>query len=183
MFWLRNKKNIMWIPSLMCSYVNYISGFRSVMLAQDSLKNASTLAKAVVLGQTPTNNGMYIRKLSWKTFAGSWEVWKSYICTLPYVMSPYGLCHEKMSSGHMRAEKTQISSHICAVWSGPSLSANRISEHYRLQYNLNGSNTDGSFTVDDSNSFFSSYKILSIAQENKYLWIFSYFIMELSKPF
>ena len=28
-------------------------------------------------------------------------------------------------------------------------------------------------------SFFSSYKILPIAQENKYLGIFSYFIMEL----
>ena len=51
---------------------------------------------------------------------------------------------------------------------------------WKLQYNLNGSNTDGSFTVDDSNSFFSPYKILPIAQENKYLGIvFSYFIMEL----
>ena len=49
----------------------------------------------------------------------------------------------------------------------------------RVQYNLNGSNTDGSFTVDDSNSFFSPYKILPIGQENKYLGIFSYFIMEL----
>ena len=48
-----------------------------------------------------------------------------------------------------------------------------------IQYNLNGSNTDGSFNVDDSNSFFSSYKILPIAQENKYSMIFSYFIMEL----
>ena len=48
-----------------------------------------------------------------------------------------------------------------------------------IQYNLNGSNTDGSFTVNDSNSFFSPYKILPIAQENKYLGIFSYFIMEL----
>ena len=48
-----------------------------------------------------------------------------------------------------------------------------------IQYNLNGSNTDGSFTVDDSNSFFSPYKILPRAQENKYLWIFSFFIMEL----
>ena len=46
-----------------------------------------------------------------------------------------------------------------------------------LQYNLNGSNMDGSFTVDDSNSFFSPYKILPIAQENKYLGIFSYFIL------
>ena len=36
-----------------------------------------------------------------------------------------------------------------------------------LQYNLNGSNTDGSNTLDDSNSFFSPYKILPIARENK----------------
>ena len=50
---------------------------------------------------------------------------------------------------------------------------------FYLQYILNGSNTDGSFTVDDSNSYFSPYKILPIAQENKYLGIFSYFIMEL----
>ena len=48
-----------------------------------------------------------------------------------------------------------------------------------IQYNLNGSNADGSFTVDDSNSFFSPYKILPIAHENKYLGIFSYLIMEL----
>ena len=37
----------------------------------------------------------------------------------------------------------------------------------KIQYKLNGSNTDGSFTVDDSNSFFSPYKILPIVQENK----------------
>ena len=48
-----------------------------------------------------------------------------------------------------------------------------------IQYNFNGSNPDGSFTVDDSNSFFSPYKILQIAQENKYLVIFSDFFMEL----
>ena len=48
-----------------------------------------------------------------------------------------------------------------------------------IQYTLNGSNPDGSFTVDDSNSFFRPYKILPIAQENKYLGIFSYFIMAL----
>ena len=35
------------------------------------------------------------------------------------------------------------------------------------------------YTVDDSNSFFSPYKILPVAQENKYLGIFSYFIMDL----
>ena len=49
----------------------------------------------------------------------------------------------------------------------------------KVQYNLNGSNPDGSFTVDDSNFFFSPYKILPIAQENKYLGIFCYFIIEL----
>ena len=49
----------------------------------------------------------------------------------------------------------------------------------KLQYNLNCSNPDGSFTVDDSNSFFRPYKIHSKAQENKYLGIFSYFVMEL----
>ena len=49
----------------------------------------------------------------------------------------------------------------------------------KLQYNFNGSNTDGSFTVHDSNSLFSPNIILPIAQENKYLGIFSYFIMEL----
>ena len=44
-----------------------------------------------------------------------------------------------------------------------------------IQYNLNGSNTDGSFTVDDSNSFFSPYKILPVAPENKNLMIFFLF--------
>ena len=44
-----------------------------------------------------------------------------------------------------------------------------------IQYNLNGSNLDGLFTVDDSNSFFSPYKILLIAHENKYLGIFFLF--------
>ena len=42
---------------------------------------------------------------------------------------------------------------------------------FNIQYDLNGSNTDGSFTVDDSNSFFSPFKILPIAQENKHLEI------------
>ena len=49
-----------------------------------------------------------------------------------------------------------------------------------IQYNLNGSNPDGSFTVDDSNSFFIPYKILPIAQKTQYLGIlFSYFIIVL----
>ena len=45
--------------------------------------------------------------------------------------------------------------------------------------NLNGSNTDGSFTMANSNYFLSPYEILPIAQENKYLGEFSYFIINL----
>ena len=48
-----------------------------------------------------------------------------------------------------------------------------------IQSNLNSSNTDGSFTMANSNSFLSPYEILPLAQENKYLGKFSYFIMKL----
>ena len=47
----------------------------------------------------------------------------------------------------------------------------------RDESNLSSSNTDGSFTMAYSNSFFSPCGILPIAQENKYLEKFSYFIM------
>ena len=42
-----------------------------------------------------------------------------------------------------------------------------------LQSNLNSSNTDGSFTMVNSNSFENPYEIHPIAQENKYLVKFS----------
>ena len=48
-----------------------------------------------------------------------------------------------------------------------------------IQLNLDGSNTDGSFTMANWNSFLSPYEILPIAQENKHLRIFSYFIVKL----
>ena len=48
-----------------------------------------------------------------------------------------------------------------------------------IQSNLDGSNTDGSFTMANSNSFLSPYKILPIAQENKFLRKFSYFFREI----
>ena len=64
---------------------------------------------------------------------------------------------------------------ICSWNEFTWLSTSFLSE---IQYNLNGLNPDGLFTLDDSNSSFSPYKILPIAQENKYLGIFSYFIME-----
>ena len=57
-------------------------------------------------------------------------------------------------------------------------SVNYLSETH-IQSNLNGSNTDGSFTMANSNSFLSPYEILLIAQENKYLGKFSYFNINL----
>ena len=48
-----------------------------------------------------------------------------------------------------------------------------------IQSNLNTSNMDGSFTMANSNSFFSPYKFLLLAWENKYLRKFSYFTMTL----
>ena len=48
-----------------------------------------------------------------------------------------------------------------------------------LQSNLNSSNPDGSFTMADSNLFFSPYEIIPIAPENKHLRKCSYFIMKL----
>ena len=39
--------------------------------------------------------------------------------------------------------------------------------YLELQSNVNGSNTDGSNAMDNSNSFLSPYEILLIAQENK----------------
>ena len=44
----------------------------------------------------------------------------------------------------------------------------------QVQSNLDSSNTDGSFTMANSNSFLSPYEILLIVQENKYLRKFSY---------
>ena len=41
------------------------------------------------------------------------------------------LSMRKRAFGHMRTEKAQISLRIRAVWSGPSLSANRIIWYYR----------------------------------------------------
>ena len=38
-----------------------------------------------------------------------------------------------------------------------------------IKWNLNSSNTDGSFIMDNSNSCFSPYEILPIFQVNKYL--------------
>ena len=48
-----------------------------------------------------------------------------------------------------------------------------------IQSNLYSPNTDGSFTMANSNSFLSPYEILPIAQEKQNLRKFSYFILEL----
>ena len=44
----------------------------------------------------------------------------------------FGRTKRKHVFGHMRTAKAQISLRIRAVWSGPSLSANRIIEYYRM---------------------------------------------------
>ena len=49
----------------------------------------------------------------------------------------------------------------------------------QIQSNLDGSNTDGAFIMANSNWFLSPYEFLPIAQENKYLRKFSYFIVKL----
>ena len=98
-----------------------------------------------------------------------------------YMYGKLRSCHRnKLSRGtfptklHGRhAAKIQIS---LGAQAGLSLSLGHIQScskccaptQLELQDSLNGSNPDGSFTVDDSNSFFSPYKILPIAQ-NKYL--------------
>ena len=48
-----------------------------------------------------------------------------------------------------------------------------------VQSNLNSSNTDGTLTMANSNSFLSPYEVLTIAQENKYLGIFFLFYREI----
>ena len=58
-------------------------------------------------------------------------------------------------------------------------SADHVNTNAKIQSNLNSSNTDGSFTTANSNSFLSPYEILPIDQENKYLRKLSYFIMKL----
>ena len=58
----------------------------------------------------------------------------------------------------------------------------------RNKSNLNNSNTDSSFTMVNSNSFLSPFKILPIAQENKIREIFLfhhgilYFVYPLESP-
>ena len=52
-------------------------------------------------------------------------------------------------------------------------------ECHHVQSNLDGSNTDGSFSMANSNSFLSPYEILLIAQENKYLRNFLLFYCEI----
>ena len=54
----------------------------------------------------------------------------------------------------------------------------QLSICYNVQSNLDGSNTDGSFTMANSNSILSPDEIIPIAQENKYLRK-SYFIVKL----
>ena len=69
--------------------------------------------------------------------------------------------------------------HSCSGMSSPQMLNNSSTSCTRVHSNLDGSNTDGSFPIANSNSFLSPHEILPIAQENKYLRKFSYFIVKL----
>ena len=66
---------------------------------------------------------------------------------------------------------------VCTHWNG-LIEAILMNTH-NIQSNLDSSNTDGSFTMANSNSFLSPYEIYQIDQENKYLRKLSCFIMKL----
>ena len=59
------------------------------------------------------------------------------------------------------------------------LISKKNTKYSNIQSNLNSSNTDGSFTMDNSNLILSPYEILPIDQENQYLRKLFYFIMKL----
>ena len=70
--------------------------------------------------------------------------------------------------------------HVCEM---PQFGILVMSGH-KYTSTVDGTNTDGSFTMANSNSFLSPYEILQITQlpitqENKYLRKFSYFIVKL----
>ena len=59
------------------------------------------------------------------------------------------------------------------------LSFDQVFYGINVQLNLKSSNTDGSFTMVNSNSFLSPYEILQIAQENRYLVVIFLFYHEI----
>ena len=68
---------------------------------------------------------------------------------------------------------------ICVLQWCYTEEAENPTRNEHIQSNLDSSNTDGSFTIANSNSFLSPYEILPTAHENKYLGKFSYFVMKL----
>ena len=52
-------------------------------------------------------------------------------------------------------------------------------KYVQSNFNTCSLNTDGSFTMAHSSSFFNPYEIVPRAQENRYLGKISYFIMKL----
>ena len=60
--------------------------------------------------------------------------------------------------------------HLIVTYTRNVIKLNRDThpEERNLQSNLNSSNTNGSFSMANSNSFSSPYEFLPIAQENKY---------------
>ena len=85
---------------------------------------------------------------------------------------------EKTALEPLITDATSNNKHMIDPRKGPLPHLRNITVKH-TQSNLNSSNTDGSFTMASTNSFLSPYEILPLAQENKYLGKFSYFIMKL----
>ena len=85
----------------------------------------------------------------------------------------------KQHVSHSLRTKVKDNQRIYSVWAVYITLFGPNEKQMRIQSNLDGSNTDGSFTMANSGSFLSPYEILPIAQENKYLGKFSYFITKL----
>ena len=77
--------------------------------------------------------------------------------------------------GRLYSVIVTVPRHFCTSFRGLYVNIKRR----HIQLNLHSSNTDGSFTMANSNSVLSPYEILPMDQENKYLRKLSYFIMKL----
>ena len=65
----------------------------------------------------------------------------------------------------LKSINAHVCGYLCACLSVELCVRTSFPSH--IQSNLNSSNTDGSFTMANSNSFLSPYELLTIAQENQ----------------
>ena len=152
---------------------------KAVTVCETRTTSLTSLIQYKQLSAMSSEKRLSLPFLSRKWFVFRWKTSHKTRCRIQetfFITVLHWRCHNQPSKVLCNLPAPGVIYHVTAVkWSPYFI----IMQSVFLQYNLNGSNTDGSFTVDDSNSFFSPYRILPIAQENKYLGTFSYFIMEL----